>query len=285
MTRPLQRNSILCLALALALAWTFMFAKHDAALGPIIPFGVDPYDAVGSFAVFVAPVVAVIALVRAFRPAPAPPSPAARLYLIRAQETVVLVVLITLGSDAVAMARRPAAWIHAPARVELLALVAGLAVAAAVVQWLVLAPRRADAPARAPWPQAVLITLAATLALAFYPERFVAGVTTHLLTVVFADLILFAATRAVLLAVVPDAPPVAQPAAPAPRRRFGPAALWSAAAIAGAGFGMFALLGEMSEGGTPRTVRLLAVAAVFLGLAIAGVLIAFALLAGPLGFA
>ena len=48
---------------------------------------------------------------------------------------------------------------------------------------------------------------------------------------------------------------------------------------------MFALLGEMSEGGTPRTVRLLAVAAVFLGLAIAGVLIAFALLAGPLGFA
>ncbi len=40
-----RRNSVIVLALAILFYWAFMFAKHDAALREVIPFGVDPYEA------------------------------------------------------------------------------------------------------------------------------------------------------------------------------------------------------------------------------------------------
>jgi hypothetical protein len=50
-------NSVVMLALTAAFGEFFMFAKHDAALGAIIPFGDDPYDSVGSFCMILYPAV------------------------------------------------------------------------------------------------------------------------------------------------------------------------------------------------------------------------------------
>ena len=75
---------------------------------PIVPFGVDPYDAVGSFGDIIGILTALLALFRAFRPYRGRvPSIERRIYLARAQTAVVLAVRITLASDAVALGRRP----------------------------------------------------------------------------------------------------------------------------------------------------------------------------------
>jgi hypothetical protein len=127
----LKLNALIVSGLWTLFSWSFMWAKHDPVLRDVIPFGEDPYDAVGSFGVVAGIPIALAALVRAFRPhRQRPPSTAQRMYLVRAQAAVVLIVLITLASDAVAMARHPLAWVGAAARDELSALLAALASAA-----------------------------------------------------------------------------------------------------------------------------------------------------------
>ncbi len=282
----LKRNSVLSLALAVLFSWAFMFAKHDPALSGVIPFGKDPYDAVGSFAIVVALLVAGLALVRAFRPYQAPPSALQQVHLVRAQATVTLCVFITLGADAIAMARHPSTWIQSSSRSELMTLLGGEGLAAIVVHLLILGPAPVAPPERHPqhWAGAATAIVAAASVLAFYPEQLVISVWTHLFTVVVGALILFAPMRRLLIALVPDPVVVAQRETTMPPRRFGSAGAWGFVTLLGGALGVFALLGELSEGGGGRpSVRLLFLGAVFLGLAIAGLLIAFAFLGAPLG--
>lgn len=284
MPNDFKRNSVLCLALAAVFNWGFMFAKHDAALRGVIPFGDDPYDAIGSFAIFVALIVAVVAMVRAFRQYPMPVSATQRLFVLRAQTAVVLVVLITLEADAVAMVRHPGVWIHSHAVAKLMALLAGLGLAATGVQSLVIGSERSQRWEPRRWTTVAIATTLAAAVLMFYPERLIAGVWTHLLTVVVSAVILFATTRALLLALVPDigsdtAPDISGRERPSGRTRH-----WAVVILVGAAFGAFAFLGELSEGsGAQSIARILAVAGVFLGLAIAGVGAAFGFLGAPLG--
>ena len=286
MSGLLKRNSVLSLALAALFGWMFMFAKQDPALSGIIAFGEDPYDAVGSFAIVVALLVAALAGVRAFRPYRTPPSAPQQVHLVRAQAAVTLGVFITLGADAIAMTRHPSMWIHASSRTELMALLGGVALVAIVVHLLILgaspvAPTE-DRPSR--WKRAATAIVAAAGVVAFYPEQLVVGVWTHLVTVVVGALILFAPMRPLLIALVPDPEVEAQRQTTMPRRRFGSAGAWLVVTLLGFALGVFTFLGELSEGGGGQPiVRLLFVAAVFLGLAIAGLLIAFAFLGAPLG--
>jgi len=46
----LKRSAVVVAAFAGFFYWGFMTAKHDPSLRDIVPFGEDPYDAVGSFA-------------------------------------------------------------------------------------------------------------------------------------------------------------------------------------------------------------------------------------------
>ena len=134
MSRDLKRNAVLVFGLAVLFFWAFMFAKHDPALRNIIPFGDDPYDAVGSFGVIVGMLSALISLGRAFRPYhERRPSIPEGVYLVRSQVVVVLVVLATLAADAVAMARHPSMWTGAVSRNTLIALLGGLAITAIAV--------------------------------------------------------------------------------------------------------------------------------------------------------
>jgi hypothetical protein len=279
MSGLLKRNSVLSLALAALFGWMFMFAKHDPALGGIIAFGEDPYDAVGSFAIVVALLVAVLAGVRAFRPYRTPPSAHQQVHLVRAQAAVTLSVFIT-------MARHPSMWIHASSRTELMALLGSVALVAIVVHLLILGASPVAPPEDRPsrWKRAATVIVAAAGVVAFYPEQLVVGVWTHLVTVVVGALILFAPMRPLLIALVPDSVVEAQRQTTMPRRRFGSAGAWLIVTLLGVALGVFAFLGELSEGGGGQPiVRLLFVAAVFLGLSIAGLLIAFAFLGAPLG--
>ena len=282
MSRELKRNSLLVLGLAVLFYWAFMYAKHDPMLRPIIPFGDDPYDAVGSFACITGVLVAVVCLVRAFRPYRGGiPSSAQRLYLVRSQEAVVLAVLITIAADAVAMVRHPSLWIDKAPRVELVALLTGLAVVAGFVGWMV---RRSHDRSGQKWQsRSMVIPALVPLVLAFYPERLITNLPGHLATVVVGDILLFAAMRALLVMLIPF-PPSAMPTAellpPKPsraRRR------WVAVVCLGILVGLFAFAGEASEGTPFPLVRTLIVACVFIGLCLAGLLIAYAFLGKALG--
>jgi len=138
MPRNLKRNAVASLVLATLFYASFLFAKQDPALRGVIPFGEDPYDAIGSFGVVIAPLIALVSLVRAFRPYPVgAPSTAQRVYLVRAQAAVVLAVYIALVADMVAMARHPDMWVGAASRNELLALLTALGLTAVAAQLLI----------------------------------------------------------------------------------------------------------------------------------------------------
>jgi predicted Na+-dependent transporter len=150
MPNALRGNAVIVFGLAALLCWSFMFAKHDPGLRSVIPFGEDPYDAVGSFGTIVGMLVAPVSLGRAFRPYhEAPPSTAQRVYLVRSQAAVVLVVLMTLAADTVAMARHPSMWIRTASRNGLMAPLGSLAVVAVAVH-LLIRPSQHELPETGP---------------------------------------------------------------------------------------------------------------------------------------
>ena len=273
------------LGLAVLFHWSFMFAKHNPALRDVIPFGVDPYDAVGSFGIVIGDLIALLSLIRAFRPFPADaPTPTQRVYLARTQTAVVLAVFITIGSDAIAMVRHALAWLNAPSRNELIALLGGLIAAAMSVQFLIRAVSRplpgGDSQS---WQRALAAVLIAILILLFYPERLVHYPATHLLTILIASCVVFAPMRMLLVALVPYHPREVGEAT-ARNQSWNVSRRWSVVLVIGLLFGASAFVGEMSEGGPALPVsRLLFVASVFTGLGTAGILLAYAFLGTPLG--
>jgi hypothetical protein len=286
MPKVLKRNAVIVLGLAALFFWSFMFAKHDPALRNVIPFGDDPYDAVGSFGVIVGVLIALLSFLRAFRPYGEAPSMAQQVYLVRSQEAVVLAVFITVASDAIAMARHPSMWIGVASRDKLIALLGVLVIIAAAVQWLIRAAQKElGGFGTTRWAVPASATLLAVMILAGYPERLINRIATHLLTVVAADLVLFALMRLLLDALVPYAPDGERMGKPAARGRFPTAAQrWAIALLAGILIGAFVFWGEMGEGSSaPPTGHVMVVASVFIALGLAGILIAYAFLGKPLG--
>jgi hypothetical protein len=287
MPQPLKRSALIVFGLAILFWWSFMFAKHDPRLRGIIPFGDDPYDAVGSFGAIVGMLIALLSLVRAFRPyRKQPPTHAQRLYLVRSQEAVVLTVLVTLLADAIAMARHPSLWANAVSSRELIILLCGLAVIALAVHLLIRNSLALVADSRSTaWGRVVLSALSVTFVLAVYPEQLIQRTSTHLLTVVVGALVLFAPMRVQLVSLVPHERDEESTVATPP----GTKALtswhrWGIVVVVGIAIGGLAFLGELSEGsGAMPLTHLLFVASVFVGLGLAGLLIAYAFLGPALG--
>jgi hypothetical protein len=148
--------------------------------------------------------IALLSLVRAFRPYREAPSTTQRTYLIRSQQAVVLVVFITLASDVVAMARHPSTWFGASSRDSLIALVGGMVVVTVAVQFMIRTSQEKppERGAKA-WKAAASATVLAIMVLAAYPEQLIHGTATHLLTVVVGAIVLFAPTRPLLNELVP----------------------------------------------------------------------------------
>jgi hypothetical protein len=287
MPKNLKRNAVIVCGLAALFYWSFMFAKHDPGLRSVIPFGEDPYDAVGSFGVVVGMIIALISLVRAFRPYhQSPPSTAQRVYLVRSQAAVVLGVLITLAADTVAMVRHPHMWIGAASRNVLVALIGGLAAATVAVQLLICASQRElPEPGSKRGKRAGIASLLAILILVLYPEQLINRTPTHLLTIVAGAFLLFAPMRLLLTALVPYKAEEAPTEMPAHSRFSSLKHRWGIVLLGGVLLGAFTLAGEMTEGGgAPPLRRLMFVASVFISLWIAGFSIAYVFLGEPLGF-
>ncbi len=287
MPNTLKRNSVIAFGLALLFYGSFMFAKHDPALRGIIPFGEDPYDAVGSFGVVVGILIAMLSLVRAFRPHHRPPpSEAQVLYLVRSQQAVVLAVFITLAADIVAMTRHASTWIDAGSRYRLVALLGGLALVAGVAHVLIRASqKRLLKSAPTPWKRIVLAGLFVVLILRFYPERLIDRLATHLVTCLIGDVVLFAPMRMLLPAFAPyESEDRREGGVRRMTRSSGVGWRWGIVVLVGVLFGALVFLGEISEGaGGLSIARLILVASVFVGLGLAGFLIAYAFLGRPLG--
>ncbi len=288
MPRALKRNAVIVFGLAAVFSWSFMFAKHNPALRTVIPFGDDPYDAVGSFGVIVGVLISLLSLVRAFRPYRNPPSSAQCVYLVRSQHAVVLAVLITVGADVIAMARHPGTWTGTSSRNELIVLLAGLAVVGVGVQRLIQVSQpeaMKSASTAAPWGKASLLAVLAILVLALYPERLTEHLGTHLATVLVGDLVLFAPMPLLLISLVPYRGGTGQIAvADQGRKVLSARRRWGLIVVLGLMIGVWLFLAEVAEPGTRLPPnRLLFVGAVYAGLTIAGLLVAYGLLGGPLG--
>jgi hypothetical protein len=279
-------NAAAVVLLAVLFYKLLMFPKHDASLSKIIPFGDDPYDAIGSFAMIVCTMLALLSLGRAFWPHPSgDPAIRKQIYLVRTQMCAVLAIIITLVSDAVALARHPVMWTAAPERFKLLALLGGMAVFVTVIGLRIhctkdLVPTRATGR----WAEAVIVSLIGFLVLAAFPERLIEGTATHLLTIIVADLILFSAMRSWVTALVPYQRNEAPQKAAEEKSGLGSVRRWGVVSLVGILLGVFVFAGEMSEGtGHAPLAQTAFVAAVFVGLSVAGLAIAYAFLGKPLG--
>ena len=121
--------------------------------------------------------------------------------------------------------------------------------------------------------------------LAVYPEQLIQRASTHLLTVIIGDFVLFASMRVLLTSLVPyKGDEGLTGAVPREARVLNHWHRWSIVVTTGLLIGAFAFLGEMSEGGSAMPlIHLLIVASAFVGLGLAGLLIAYAFLETPLG--
>jgi len=263
-----------------------VYVHQARRLSKIIPFGDDPYDAVGSFAIIVGILVALLSLGWALRPYRSnPPSIETQVYLVRAQTCVVLAVVITLISDVAALARHPTMWTTALQRNQLLALLGGMAIIVVAVELLIRRSAQGivSPGTQAGWTRAAIVGLAGVLTLAIYPERMIQGTATHLLTVVAGAPILFVPMRP-LLTFVPYKTSTAQREATDGKLSFARRHRWGIVLFVGVILGVFFFAGEMSEGAGGMSLgRIVFVAAVFVGLSTAGLAIAYAFLGIPLG--
>lgn len=281
MAAKLKRNAILVSGLALLFAWAFQFAKHGPSLRSIIPFGDDPYDAIGSFAFITVLLLALISLARAFLPRFAGRS-GAPIYVLRAQAAIVFCILVTVAADLVAMGRHPSMWLGAAGQDTLLILL-GVLTASSLIILLVLRPNQTPGmPSR--YAYAGGVWLASLLVLWVYPEKMIIGLVGHLFTIVVGDLLLFVPVAMLVKAWLPSTDDTESHRGARERRHIRYLPIASAGAV-GLAVGAAAFLGEMSEGaGGQPLPRLLLVAAVFLGLGMVGLLIGYALLGRLLGF-
>lgn len=276
-------NAVVTVGVAVAFQWFFMFTKHDPGLRPVIPFGDDPYDALGSFASIVNIFLCLLLLWRAFRPyGGRAPSPEQIQYLRRTQAAVPLLILVTLAADAVAMARHPHMWIGS--QNKLLALFTGMTVISSGALWLILSstPEPRPPQRREEMIAPAIVSALFLLILAFYPEHLIGRLFTHLVTVLIGDLLLFAPVSILLRFLLPDQQNSGWRHA---STRVGSMLVWTGGVLAALLIGVWLFLSEMSEDGGPMPpprLRLI-VASVYIGLTLAGMIIAVAFLRRPLG--
>ena len=285
----LRVNAVTVLALSGGYYWFFMFSKHGPPLAAIIPFGDDPYDAIGSFCLIVSALLALLSLVRAFRPYGAElPIPLRETFLARTQMAVPLGVLISLGADGIAMARHLSLWAGKAAAGELLALEAGLAALTIAVLILVrrsILPTQSSGSARQ-WRRALIAVLISAAMLAFFPEAVIQPVALHFMAIILGFVLIAAPQAALAVALVPGEAFLDPPAVAKHGRRFSPWLRWGAAALLGIAIGAAALateiFGDAAAGNAPLK-RVLLVSAVYLGAGMGVILVGLAFLGKPVG--
>jgi hypothetical protein len=282
-------NAFLSLGLAGFFYLFFMTTKHDAALSPIIPFALDPYDAIGSFAVETAVFLALLSVVRTIRLARLErPDVMSVVFLARTHMGVVLAVLLTLVGDAIAMLRHWSSWTGRPATMELVLWLVGMMILGSLVGISVsFAARTISVPDKPwEWKRASLGAVAMIAILAFYPEQLIHNNVGELFTVVVGALLLFVPLWAWGKALLPSPEP--RPAKKRENSQVRSRLVQGMVVILlSIGVGLVLVLGESTEsGGGGRGIQVfhaLHVIGVYVGLEVAAVLIGYGLLKNHLG--
>jgi len=281
-------NALAALALSVVFYFFFMIAKHDPTLSPIIPFGDDPYDAVGSFCLILSVVLAVLSLVRAFRRYRAPrPTPLDQAFLARTLIAIPLGILVALVTDAIALARHTSMWMGKAGAGKLGLLLLGVAALSFAAIHLVRRSARGIQLPVAPTHsiKSAIAVLTLVVVLAFFPEQIIQSVWLHFLVILLSFALIAASQAALSVTLLPFATekPNAVPAAPpAKSRRW---FQWGAVALAGLAIGTLILMSELFGEGAAHAplAQVLLLSSVFIGAGTACLLIAFAFFKKPLG--
>jgi len=288
MPRSLKLHAFAVLILSVLFYLFFEVSKHNPVLSAVNVFGDDPYDAVGSFGIQAAALLAVLSGVRAFRPYSAfTVSERRRVLLVRTLMMSVLAVGITLVGDAIAMLRHPSVWIGSDGGRLLAGLLVGMVALTAMAGWLIYRDIQPMAlrSVSGVWRRSAIISTVAAAILALYPEGLRQSLSGELFTVLVGILLLFVPMWALGTALVPhhEATPCdAATASRFPLYKY----RWSLIALAGIFIGFGLALGELQvQKSWPRfTSHVVFVILVFVCLEAAGVLIGYGFLRRPLGF-
>jgi hypothetical protein len=210
MSRSVKVSALLAMGLAILFFLFFDICKHAPIFSQVNAFAEDPYDSVGSFAVQLAPFLALLAIIRAFRPYPSQKTRDRQLVLFaRTAYFSCLAVAVTLVADMIAMIRHPSLWIGIAGGYLLAALLAGMILVTAFVFWAIAyatRPLPLDFPLRR-WIKASAFSLAGILLLAFYPEELRQRIAGEILTIAVGIIFLFGLVWALGTAISPSLEP------------------------------------------------------------------------------
>jgi len=127
----IKLNSIFAVCLAIVFFFFFQFTKHNPVIATIMPFGNDPYDAVGSLGVIIAGLLAVLSVIRSFHMR----SDRQKILVTRTQFTVAAAIFVTLTADGVAMGRHVPMWLGQYGTVQLLLLMVSMLILALLMSF------------------------------------------------------------------------------------------------------------------------------------------------------
>ncbi len=300
----------------------FEICKHAPIIGAANPFAEDPYDAVGSFGIFLAFVCALLMVVRTFRPYRGNEIPTRQMDLaIRAGAVAVICVVVTLAADAIGLGRAMIAnGIH-PETNNLAAVVGGMTLVTLATGWTLI--RAANSivhqPIERPWWRGGVLCGLAILILAFYPIQIrEASATGGVITALVGMSILYLTTWGIATVLFPTSESnyedvfddlsaiirgwgtrsggiawginliikvAGSPPVNGVLEWINPRKhRWNLAILAAAGFGVAIVSVEaLSEGIAPTMGRVLLVVSVYLGIGGAGVMLGYLLFGKFLG--
>lgn len=207
MPRSVKVSALLTFGLAISLYPFFEICKHAPALSLVNAFAEDPYDAVGSFGIQLAPFLSLLTVQRAFRPYQSEQTRDSQQVLFaRAAYFSCVAVAVTLVADMIAMIRHPSLWLGVSAGYLLAGLLGGMVLLTALVLWSLSRVTR-PLPLRSPlqrWTKASACSLAGLLILAFYPEEVRQSMPGELLTIAVGAIFLFGLVWALGTAIAPS---------------------------------------------------------------------------------
>jgi hypothetical protein len=271
-------NSIFIICLAVAFLMFFQFTKHNPMLAVIIPFGNDPYDAVGSIGVIIAGLLAVLAFIRAFYKIL---EERRRIIIARTQFSVIAVIFVTLIVDSVAMVRHIPMWFGQPGAEELLALMIGIFILAMLLSFAIRYSVHEIRLDKSSWKKFLIISIIGIAVLVIYPEFIIQSIIGELFTLLVGILILFFLISALPEAFIPFNIKSFDSTKTQPRQIHIQKEL-VAVVLFGIGIGIAILIGEWSGEGAPAPEHRILLASIFIGMPLISLLIAYYCLRKPL---
>src|ERR1019366_8901886 len=173
-------NALAAVVLAVLFYSFFMTTKHDPVLSLIVPFGDDPYDAVGSFCLILSVLLALLSLART-------------------QLAIPIGILAALAADAIALVRHASMWMGKAGASELGALLLGMTALCLASVYLIRRTAHGIELPRAPSDsrRTTIAVLAFVVGLAVFPEQIIHSVSLHFLAILLS-FALIAACQATL---------------------------------------------------------------------------------------